>query len=690
MKVSCQWLQEFVDIGELGIDVQGLAEALTRVGLAVEEVVELENDSVLDLDVTTNRPDCLNHLGVAREIAAQFLRPLNSPNFSSPDRVNESSPLSTQVDIENINLCPRYAARVISGVKVEESPEWLRNRLDAIGQRPINNIVDITNYVLMEMGHPLHAFDYKKLAENRIVVRQARSGEVLTTLDGIERQLDSSMLVVCDAKQPVALAGVMGGAETEISESTEIVLLESAYFDRDVVRSAAKALGIRSEASFRFERGADPEIPVKALNRTCYLIQEIAGGVMEGVTVDEYPNPQLKEPISLRQDRIEKVVGVSMDAEFVTNTLTHLNFVVSDSEQHSWQIQVPSFRVDVEIEDDLVEEVTRHYGYDRIKSTYPEAPQAGRFDSTRSHDQVLLGVLGGVGFVEAFNYVFTNIPREQLFWGETPHMAAISNPLTEEETHLRTSLVPGLVEALRHNLNHGNKNIRLFEFGKVFIPDQSTNGKTLQEISRLGLVASGAFCQPFWDSSQDEFHFHHLKGIVECLMSNLGLKSQFQKTSNPSFLHPGVAAQVALDGQALGVLGQLHPELQEAYKFADPVLVAELFLEPLYETPLCRTEYQSLGKLPSVERDLSFVVDKKVEYSRMVEAVENMDVPDLCGVQLLDLYQGQRLPKGKVSLAIRLTFANPDKMLTQGEVNSHTDDVLSALQEIFSVEARSQ
>jgi len=691
MKISWQWLQEFVDLGSLDVDVQGLADALTRMGLAVEGVIELGDDSILDLEVPTNRPDCLNHLGVAREISAQFRIPLKLPNYSLPEKVNESASWSIQVTIENADLCPRYAAGVISGVKVAESPDWLKKRLDVLGQRTINNIVDATNYVLMEMGHPLHAFDYGKLKEHRIVVRQAKSGEGLTTLDGMKRQLDSSMLVICDARQPVALAGIMGGGETEISETTDTIVLESAYFHPGSVRSTAKALGIRSEASFRFERGADPEIPVKAWNRTCRLIQEIAGGVLEGVVVDEYPNPQSKEPVQLRQERIEALIGVSMDAEFVAQTLSYLEFGVSESGKNSWQVQVPSFRVDVQMEDDLVEEVARHYGYDQIESTYPDAPGAGSFHSTRGHDQILIRILEGLGFMEAFNYVFTNPSREKPFWGKTPpSLAAITNPLTEEDTHLRTSLVPGLVEALRRNLNHGNKNVRLFEFGTVFILGESGDVEDLQEMSRLGLVASGAFYQPFWNTSRDAFHFHHLKGIVESLVSKVGLKARFQGTSEVPFLHPGVASRVVVDERELGVLGQLHPELQEVYKFLDPVLIAEVFLEPLYETPLLDPRYLRLGKFPSVERDLSFVVDKELEYSKIVSAVEEMEIPDLRGVRLLDLYQGPKLPMGKVSLAIRLTFANPEKTLTQEEVHRFTEDIFSVLEKAFSVQARSQ
>ena len=313
MKVSYQWLQDFVKLDGLKGGVSELAEALTRVGLAVEEIEELENDSIFDVEVTTNRPDCLNHLGIAREIAAQFRLQLKSPDFSPPQNgAAESTSLAAGVTIENRQLCPRYAARVLSGFTIEESPDWLKTRLQAVGQRPINNIVDITNFVLLEVGHPLHAFDYDKLKEHRVIVRTAEAGECLTTLDGIKRELDSSMLVIGDASRPVAIAGIMGGEESEISQDTRTILLESAYFDPASVRKTAKNLSLGTEASFRFERGADPEIPVKALNRTCRLIQEIAGGVMAGPVIDEYPKSTSSRTLSsCAPNELQEVLGVA-------------------------------------------------------------------------------------------------------------------------------------------------------------------------------------------------------------------------------------------------------------------------------------------------------------------------------------------------------------------------------------------
>ena len=690
MRISCPWLRDFVDIDILGVETTEVADALTMVGLKVEEIQEFNDSYVFDVEVTTNRPDCLNHLGIAREIAAHFRLRLKPPDFSPPQNEEHNATiLSSSVTIENSDLCPRYAARVITGIRIEESPDWLRARLEAVGQRPINNIVDITNYVMLEVGHPLHAFDYEKLQENRIVVRTAKRGESLITLDGVQRKLDSSMLMICDAADVVALAGIMGGEESEVSEGSRSILLESAYFNPATVRRTAKSLGLRTEASFRFERGADAEMPVKALNRACRLIQEIAGGTFASPVIDEYPNPQPQRTLQLRSERIRKVVGVSVDAEFITDTLPRLQFKVSHAQEGVWQVKVPSFRVDIGIEDDLVEEVARHYGYDRIQTTYPAPSGIGSFLSTHNHDRILTRTLGRFGFLEAFNYVFTNPSKETPFWNHPPSMVAISNPLTEEDTHLRVSLVPGLVEALRRNFHRGNKVVRLFEFGKVFTPGDSGDAEDFKETPRLALLATGEFYQPFWNTFRDEFHFHHLKGIVEVLLEELGHQAEFEARSDIALLHPGIAARVSVNGEALGVLGQLHPRLQETYKFLQTVLVAELPLDPIYRDPLREPQYESLGRFPSIQRDLCFVVDKKVEYATMLSALRELDIPDLQDIQLVDLYQGSTLPWGKVSLAIRLTFASSKKTLTQEEVNRYTDEIFSVLKSTFSVEARS-
>lgn len=688
MKISYGWLQDFADIDRVGRSPSELAQVLSMIGFPVESVEASGDDILFDVEVTTNRPDCLNHLGVARELAAQLQLKLRKPDSAEPSRAADQALLPADVIIEKPELCPRYAARVMTGVRIAESPAWMKARLESVGQRPINNIVDITNYVLIEVGHPLHAFDYEKLAERRIVVRTARAGEKLVTLDGVERILDPSMLMICDAQRPVALAGIMGGHESEITAGTQTILLESAYFSPASIRATAKKLAVRTEASYRFERGADPEMPVPALHRVCSLIQEIAGGACVSPVIDRYPQWIEPRRVELTQERMQRVVGMPFDPDFVVDLLRRLEFQLLKREGGKLQFQVPTFRPDVEIEDDLVEEVARHYGYDRIQSTYPAATVPGGFLPTAGHDRVLTTALQGFGFFEAINYVFATPRLEALFWGRPQDMIAIANPLTEEDTHLRTTLVPGLVESVRRNLNHGNKNVRLFEFGQVFLPGPSGRLEDYQETARLGLAATGAFYQPFWNPIRDSFEFFHLKGMVQTLIEKLDQKPQFQPASQP-FLRPGGSVEVWVNGELRGWLGELHPRLRQAYKFLQKIFVAELFLDPLYAHPLAEPLYVGPPRFPAVESDLSFVVDKEVEFGRMIDAIQGLSIPELAGVQLIDLYQGAKLPKGKVSLTVRLTFLAPERTLTQEEVNRHLEGIFSVLGTTFAAEARS-
>ncbi len=692
MKINYQWLRDFIDGGHLPTDSREVANALTMIGLAVEGISSWGQDMIFDLDVTSNRPDCLNHLGVARELAARFRLKLKKPYHPAPEVQKEqiAFPLPRNlVIVEEAEICPRYAARVLKGVQVGESPDWLKSRLESIGQRPVNNIVDITNYVIFELGHPLHAFDYEKLSEHRVVVRAARAGEKLRTLDQVERELETSMLVICDARAPIALGGIMGGLRTEISSSTRTIFLESAYFRASSIRNTSRRLGIRTEASFRFERGADPEAVVQALNRACCLIEEIAGGCCVGSLVDQYPNSQPSLEVNLRQRRMQQVMGIVIAPSLVEDVFSRLEFEICSRKTGAWRLRVPSFRVDVKIEEDLVEEVARHYGYDQIKSTYPPPSLPGHFLPTESHNRLLTKTLEGMGFFEVVNYVFTNLSRETHFWGALPKMIPIANPLSEEGTHLRTSLVPGLVESLRRNLNYGTKDVRLFEFGKVFLPDPSGVLEDLQEVPRLGLIATGAFYDPFWSSVRDIFEFYHFKGVIEALLAALNLGGDFLKASDVSFLHPGAGSAVVCQGQSLGVGGELHPKLCNSHKFLQKVFVAELCLERLLAQDLAEPLYQSPERFPFVEQDLSFMVDRKSEYAKIVSAVKALSIGELQGVKLIDLYQGSELSKGKISLTLRLTFVDPERTLTQDIVNECTGRVFSVLKSRFAAEVRS-
>lgn len=687
MRISVGWLKDFVDWDLVG-DPGALATTLTNLGLAVDGLEDLGDDTVLELDVTTNRPDCLNHLGVARELAAYFRLQLRPPRFDpvpAADGLAERLPFD--ITIEEPKLCPRYAGRVITDVKVGESPEWLQKRLEAIGQRPLNNVVDITNYVLFAVGHPLHAFDYEKLAEHRIVVRRARPGECIRTLDGVNREPTSEMLMICDARAPVAVAGVMGGEETEISSSTRTILLESAYFDPVSIRRTAKGLGLSTEASYRFERGADPEMPVKALNLATWLLVELCGGRCAGEVKDVYPRPVERKRLRVRQERIRRVVGVSIPPEDVEATLVGLEFDPRwREEEKAFEVTVPSFRQDVSVEDDLVEEAARHFGYDRVPSHYfrPQAP--GRDLPTAAHDRLIGEILQGYGFSQAVNYVFTSPEREAKLLGRREALVALANPLSEADSHLRSTLLTGLVEAVLRNLHFGQRDVRLFEWGKTYHPGNTE--EEVREVARLGLAASGTYHAPFYAPVREEFGFFHLKGVVETLLKALGREVVFRPVETVEHLHPGIAAEVlGGDGEVLGIAGVLHPRLIESLKFPASVLVCELNLEPLYAGGLPEPRFQPISRFPVVTRDLSFFVDKDVAYATIVEAVQNLRVSELKSVRLIDLYHGPSLPSGKISLTVRLTF-EAGRTLTQEEVAAHCERVMSTLVERLGVQPR--
>ena len=684
MKIGWRWLREYLDLQ--GIDSDRLSEALGMLGFPVESVEETGEGRVLELEVTTNRPDCLNHLGIAREISARFGLELGIPDLSEPSGSAVSRPRA-QVSIEAPDLCPRYAARVMSGVKIGPSPDWLKRRIESVGQRPINNVVDVTNFVLYELGQPLHGFDLDRLGERRIVVRRASEGESLTTLDGVDRRLDPSMLVIADATRAVALAGIMGGMETEISGATRNLLLESAYFEPMSVRRTAKRLGMRTDASYRFERGADPDMAPKALNRACRMIQEIAGGACEGPVIDEFPRPIPAREIRLRSCRLAQVLGVPADPDFIEEVLGRLGFDLEPQGDGSWRIRVPSFRADVALEDDLVEEVAREYGYDRLPTTYPAAATAGRFSESEGHKRRVSSSLESCGFYEAMNYAFTNPGREEIFLGRRTPLVPIANPLSEDHTHLRSTILPGLAESIRHNLNFGNRSVRLFETGKVFF-QRGEDPEQAQEAPCLGLAATGSAHGPFWSGASEPFGFHHLKGVLQLLFRKFGFEVEYRAVAGLPFLHPGIAAEIVRDERRVGLLGKLHPRLHAHYKFSQDVLVAELRLDELYGRDLQDPAYGVLSRFPSVEHDFSFLVDKSVSFAKLENAIRGLSIPELRDIRLIDLYRGSSVPKDKVGLTLRLTFADVERTLTLPEVKHLSERVFSFMRQELGVEGR--
>jgi phenylalanyl-tRNA synthetase beta chain len=688
MLISYNWLRELTNTKLTPLE---LRERLTMVGLAIDSVDEKNGDSLLDVEVPSNRPDCLSHVGIAREVAVIEKSKVQSPRSKVAKTQGNASDFAS-VEIADPELCPRYAARIVRGVKIGPSPEWLAKRLNEIGQRPINNVADITNYVLHELGQPLHAFDLSKLSGSKIIVRQARAAEKLQTLDGVIRSLDKGMLVIADAHQPVALAGIMGGLESEISASTVDVLIESAYFNPDSVRRTARKLGMDTEASRRFERGADCENVVNAQTRCIELIVEIAGGVATEDAIDVYPAPQPLPSIKFRPEKVEKLTSLQVDVAEMDRILAALGFVGSGGNGAAKTFLVPSWRVDVSLEEDLVEEVARHVGYEQIDSELPPSNLAGEYQPAEMKRRKLRRALTGLGFDEAINLSFIEAAHDEVFAlaamnqrSKQTAFVTLSNPILEDATRMRASLLPGLLQSLRHNFNQGTKDVRLFEIGRVFA---GSEGSELPDESELlGLVASGGAREQDRAEAPRELDFYDLKGALEAANAAMDLPPLIFSEAEVKHLRPGQAARVSLaDGTKIGSVGVLSEAISAAYKFRQRVYVAELNLTPVFEIAEHEIKYKPLPRYPSVVRDVTLLVDRKVGFNDLVAAVESEKIEDYQQVKLVGTYEGQNIPDDKRSITLRLEYRSDQRTLRDDEVEERHRRLLDSLLKKFNAE----
>ena len=689
MFISYNWLRELTDTKLSPLE---LRERLTMVGLAIDAVEETEGDSVLDVEVPSNRPDCLSHIGIAREVAAIDKSRVQSPKSKVPKTAGRATD-HTKVAIEDPDLCPRYAARVIRGVKIAPSPAWLQKRLFEIGQRPINNVADITNYVLHEFGQPLHAFDLAKLTEQRIVVRRAGAGETLTTLDGVARKLDPQMLVIADASRPVALAGIMGGLDSEISTTTTNVLIESAYFNPDSVRRTARQLGMDTEASRRFERGADCENVLKAQTRCVELICEIAGGVATTDAIDVYPNPLAALSIEFRPVRVASHTSLRVELAEMTRILVALGFQeVEPQTKGTLTFVVPSWRVDVGIEEDLIEEIARHVGYDQIASEVPPSNFAGEYQPAEGKRRDLRRVFRSLGFDEALNFSFIDTaPDEQiellpgLRTGTDTPLVSLNNPILDEATRMRPTLLPGLLESVRHNLNHGNRNVCLFEIGRVFAGSRA--GELPQERESLGLIATGGAMNEGHAQAARELDFYELKGALEAALDAMKLGPLTFSKGNVKHLREGQAAGIKLgDGTAIGSIGRLAESLSTSHKFRQAVYVAELDLTALLASDPRTTQFAALPRYPAVERDVTLLVGRDVNFADLVQAVASEQIANYAGVMLVGIYEGKNIPEDKRSITLRLEYRSDERTLRDEEVEERHRGLIDSLISKFSAE----
>ena len=676
----------------LGQDASGIMILPPHVPLGADlgEALGLK-DTILDISITPNRPDWLCVIGVAREIAALTHQRVKYPRPTVTDR-GEEIHQKTSVTILDQDLCPRYVARMIEEVKIGPTPRWMSHRLEKVGIRSINNVVDVTNYVMMEYGQPLHAFDFEFLEGGRIIVRRAKEGEEFITLDGVKRTLDGEMLMICDGAKPVAIAGVMGGLNSEIKEDTKRVLLESAYFNPAGNRRTSKKLGLETEAAYRFGRGIDFGGCLVAANRATQLIQELAGGrVVEGV-VDVYPTPITPSPIRVSVKKVRQILGTEVSAERVRNCLEDLELEVRGGDGDVLVVTPPSFRGDLEREIDLIEEVARLDGYEKIPLTLPKGPPSSEERSKESLvERKAIDTLIYHGYHEVINYSFTS-PASWDRIGLPPddprrqHLR-ILNPLTEDFSVMRTTLIPGLMETVRHNVSRKNSNLKLFELKKVFLPQA---GERLpKEVKFLAGLAMGFERDPHWAFSPRLVDFYDIKGCVEDLLDCLQIKeAMFSKADDIPYLHPGKASKVILDHEVLGVLGEVHPQVLGHYEVHETVYLFEMDFSKMVKWAGEGRRFQPLPKFQAVYRDLSIVVDEALEAERVVEAIRAFRQPFVEEVALFDIYQGPPIPEGKKGVSYRIRYQANDRTLTDEEVNRYHEKLLSRLREVFQLDLR--
>jgi phenylalanyl-tRNA synthetase beta chain len=667
-----------------------LLPSSSPVGASLANALGLR-DVVLEVNVTPNRPDCLSIFGVAREVAALTGVPLRPPDTRVPEAA-ESIATRSSVTVEAPELCPRFAARYIDGVQVAPSPLWLQRRLLVCGLRPHSNVVDATNYLLLELGHPLHAYDYDTLREGRIVVRVARPGEVCITLDGVARPLDPSVLVIADAERAVGIAGVMGGQNTEIRDTTTRVLLESAYFQPQSIRRTAKKLGLRTEASYRFERGADFEGLIHALDRCAALIARVAGGRVAHGRLDAAAHRYERPRIPVRVARVNQVLGLELSVEAIAQYCARLQLPVTARTSAGLEVEVPSFRRDLAREIDIVEEVGRLHGFQAIPTSMPQVrlepvPRLPRRDAMRR----VLDLLIGCGYTQVINYSFMNeddLDRLQLPADDPLRsVVPLRNPLSKEAGVLRTTLIPSLLRTVALNLNRDQRDLMICELGKVF---RRQNGLLPQEPHLLGLAVTGRSGGQHWAQPARPLDFYDLVGVLEMIAERLRLPRLSVAAAAVPYCHPGKAAVLSLGDEPIGVAGEVHPTVLAAFDLGQSVAVAEVDVDRLLSHGLQPPRYRPLPRFPAVTRDLSIIVDAAVEAGQILAFLEAAQPDRLRSVRLFDVYAGQPVPPGKKSLTFALTYRADDRTLTDDEVNGLQAQLIAQLRQTFGAQLRGQ
>ena len=673
MRILLSWLQDFVELPEYPEEI---AETLTMAGLAVDAVHEQEGETVFELDITANRPDALNHFGIARELGAIYRRLLTTPAVG----VSESEELASSkasIEIEDADLCARYSGRVLLDVAVKPSPGWMRKRLELCGVRSINNIADLTNYVLLELGHPTHAFDLDLLDQSKIIVRRARDGEELQTLEGLDRKLTAEHLVIADASRPVALAGVMGGAETEISGVTRNILLEAAWFQPSLIRRTARHFAMHTEASHRFERGADVGATEWAADRIAHLFAQVGFGTLLRGVIDVYPGEAERGNVHLRAAQIGRLLGAEVPSVDVERILESLGFAAEPAEG-GWQVTPPSHRLDVTREIDLIEEVARIHGYHKFPMTLPPASGGAEEPPNAREESELRSALRSLGYDETISYSFISEEEASQFGSGPP--VAIRNPVSEPWSVMRNTTVPSMLKALEWNLNRSEFDVRLMEIGRLYHPGAGS----YREPAVLAMGAAGMARRASLGDKGIPFDLFALKSDILTLLSGFDVQeTSFDAREVPAYYAASNSARLTLNGQAAGTLGELDPKLAEARKIRQPVYLAEIFLDQLWEAGLKRHKYQALPKVPAVHRDLSLFVPEGVSFEEICATVGRQE--DLRGLEPIEIFRGKQVPDGCYSLLLRAIWQKESETMTDEEVNEYAGHIVASLSKALGI-----
>ncbi len=635
MRILPTWLREFVNVTA---DDGQLAEDLTSAGIAVESVAEENGETIYEMDLTTNRVDAMNHYGIAREASAIYGIDLKKVEPKLPDANGEAN---FPIVIEDAEGCARYTGRIIRNVKIGPSPGHIQRRLELLGSRAINNAADATNYAINEVGHPTHAFDLDLLEGGTIIVRRAREGETLKTLDSVDRKLSTDDLVIADAKKPVALAGVMGGFDSMITEKTKNVLIESAWFDPASVRRTAKQHGMHTDASHRFERGADWGITPLACDRVAELILESAGGELVGERIDAVARSLERPPIALHRLEAKRILGIKLSDEEIEGILGKLGFIVVPA-SGDFTVTFPTWRLDVEREIDLLEELARIYGYNKFPNTLPSFAGAVEARPDEQKNAKVRETMLALGYDEAIAITFISEQDARTF--STADPLALANPLSEEAGYMRNSLLPGLLDMVAYNLNRGNNDVCLFEAGEIF----EKNGDRHHEHRTMAFVATGDLIAANVHHPAEPYTFFHMKGDIEELLAAFQHGGLYFDAMTPRYFHPGRSARAVLDGETVARFGQLHPEVAAARKLRQDVFIAEVLLDRLYKRGLREPKYERISKFPAVERDFSFVFDDEVTFERIRSAIEALGIAEMQLFTPREIFRGDKVGAGNV------------------------------------------